>query len=174
MSQRFTGRTPAAAVAALLASVALAACGGDKDGGSGDAPSKQDYYGSIDGFCRDVKGAANKVQADAGKLQKQAPSDPTAAVKGFGASLQTFADATRKATDRLRDGGAPDEFKDFNTKAVTAFEGVATKLGQAADSAKSGKISALSQLGTDLGSVKLPDLPKDVRANAKACADISS
>ena len=170
MSLRLTGRALAAAAAVLLVSLSVAACGGDS---GDDTPSKQDYYGSINGFCRAVKGAANQVQADAGKLQSRAAADPTAAVKSFGPTLERFADATRKATDRLRDGGAPDEFADFNTQVVAAFGGVATKLGTAADNAKSGKISALSQLGTDLTAVKLPNLPKEVRSNAKACAEIT-
>lgn len=157
-------------LAAVAACLTLVACGG---GGGDDAPSKQEYYGSIDGFCRDVKSAGNRVQADAAKLQRQAPTDAQAAITGFAPTLRTFADATRRAAGRLDRAGAPDELADFNARVVRAFEGVATKLGQAADGARTGKVSALTRLGTDLGAVKLPELPRDVRANARTCADIT-
>lgn len=164
-------RTHAAAASILaVAGLALgtAGCGGDSGG-----PSKTDYQGTINTFCTDVKAAAAKVSSDATKLQSSATKNPQQAVKGFGTTLETFADSTQSALDGLRKADVPSDYKAFNDKAVAAFGGVVGKLHTAADGAKKGNLTALSSLGTDLGAVKLPNLPPDISKNAKACADIS-
>jgi hypothetical protein len=161
------------ALACLLALGVLGA-GAAGCGGGSDGSSKKTYEGKINTFCTDVKTAAAKVSSDSAKLQAGAAKDPQKAVKGFGTTLQTFADSTQTALDKLRKADVPESYRSFNDKAVTAFRGVIGKLHAAADGAKSGDLSALSSLGTDLGAVKLPSLPKDIANNAKACADISS
>jgi hypothetical protein len=159
---------------ACLLAVGCLGVGAQGCGGGSDGPSKKDYQGTINGFCTDVKAAAGRVSSDAAKLQSSAAKDPQQAVKGFGTTLQTFADSTQTALDKLRKADVPDQYRSFNDKAVAAFGGVVAKLRAAAKGAKAGDLSALSSLGTDLGAVKLPDLPKDIAKNAKACADISS
>ena len=162
-------RATAVLLTGALLGTAAAGCGG---GGGG--ASKGDYQSSLNTFCTDVKGAATQVQTDATKLQSNVGSDPKKAIAGFGTTLQTFADTTRTALGKLQKTGVPSDYKTFNDKAVKAFNGVITKLDAAAKGAKSGNIQALSSLGTDLNSVKLPDLPKDLAKNAKACGDITS
>ena len=155
-------------VIALVGALLIAGCGG------GGGASKGDYQASIDLFCKSIKGAATRVQTDATKLQSSAATNPKAAITGFGTTLQRFADDTRSALTAFRKTGVPSDYKDFNDKAVTGFDGVIAKLTAAAKAAKAGNAAALTSLGTDLSSVKLPNLPKDIAGKAKNCADISS
>ena len=154
--------------------LAVAGLGAGCGGGSSDGPSKKDYQASINTFCTDVKAAAGKVVDGRREAAGQRHEEPDSRrSRGFGTTLETFADSTQTALDRLRKAGVPKDYESFNGKAVTAFDGVIAKLHAAATGAKQGNLTALSSLGTDLGSVKLPDLPKDISKNAKACADIS-
>lgn len=163
------GRKTVGAIA-LTVALGVAGCGG---GGGGDDSSTKDYYASINTFCTSVKNAANNVKTDATKLQTNIAADPKKAIQGFATTLDNFASATETALNKFKTAKVPGTYKDFTEKAITAFSGVVVKLRSAATGAKSGSVKALSNLGTDLDSVKLPDLPKDVEKNAKECAAIS-
>jgi len=152
----------------LTAALAVSGCGG-----GGDDSTTKGYYSAINTFCTSVKSAANQVKTDATKLQTNVASDPKKAIKSFATTLDTFANATNAALTKFKSAEVPSKYKNFTTQAVAAFSGVVAKLHTAANGAKTGSVKAVNNLGTDLDSIKLPNLPKDVQKNAKACADIS-
>jgi len=170
MSVLTSGRPGRGAVALVAAAaLALVACGS----GGNDKAVKKSYYAAINGFCRDIKGAADNVQQNASAVQSGGTSDPRAAVRQLGSALQDFADTTDKALGRVRKVKVPGDFKDFNAKVVTAFGGVVQRLQGAAQATQGGDPKALVKLGNDLSAAKLPDLPKDVAGGAQDCVGIS-
>jgi len=171
MSFAICGRPRRGAVAFVAAgALAVGGCGS----GGNDEAAKKGYYGAINSFCQDIKGAAANVQQNASAVQSGGgTSDPRAAVRQLGSALQDFADTTDKALGRIRKVKVPGDFKDFNSKVVTAFGGVVQRLQGAAQATQSGDPKALAKLGNDLNAAKLPDLPKDVAGGAPDCVGIS-
>jgi hypothetical protein len=156
-----------AACLTIAVSAAALGCGG------GGAPSKSDYYGSIDSFCGAVASAAKQVSKDTLAVQKDTGADRTKVVKVVADSLQQFADSTENALQDLEKTGVPKAFSAYQDGTSSGFRKFITTLRSTAKAAQKDGAGALSQLGPKLNAVKLPDPPKDVTANAKACASFT-
>lgn len=168
-SRRVRTRAAAAVLTITVGAAAGVGCGG----GGGDAKaSKQDYYAAINGFCGDVATAAKQVSKDTVKAQKATGSSQAARLRIITTSLEQFADSTESALGKLEKAGVPDSFAAYQKGTAAGFRTyIATLRKTAKDSAKD--TSALTRLQARLNAVKLPDPPKDVTANAKACAEFS-
>lgn len=152
--------------AALLA-VLVAGCGSGDDG-----PSKDGYYKAINGFCGSVTAAAKQVSADTVAVQKDTKASQAARLKRITVSLQGFADATESALDRLEKAGVPDTFATYQEGTSKGFRTFIKTLRTTADESEK-DAQVLTKLEARLNAVKLPDLPPDITANAKACAEFS-
>lgn len=166
---RYRTATASLAAAAVLA---LGACGGD-DSGEG---SKDDYKSSLNTFCGAVSQSQKDVEAQIQKIQSDpdATKDPQNAIKGFGDALGTFASDLNKALDGLKDTSPPDEYKTFHDGAVKAIGELAGKVDEAATATKKGDVQALSSFGSEVDSIKVPDVPADLKNGVKNCDELSS
>jgi hypothetical protein len=161
---RPVGVRSAAAFLTITASIAAAGCGG------GGEPSKKDYYGSIDSFCGEVASAAKQVSKDTQAVQRDKGADRAKVVKVVTDSLQQFASSTETALVDLEKSDVPKAFNAYQHGTSSGFRQFIATLRSTAKAAEKDGAAALSQLGPKLNAVKLPDPPKDITANAKACA----
>lgn len=157
---------------AALACVALAGGLGACGGGGSDS-SKSDYQAALNQFCKSVETGSNKVQTDASSVQTTAASDPKAAIKKIGTVLGTFATTIDDALTKLKAADVPSDYKDFNQGAVSGVDELVTKVRAAAKAASTGDVQAVTQLGSTLNDIKLPDLPKELADKAPSCSRIS-
>ncbi|MCW3040881.1 MAG: hypothetical protein JWM31_2786 [Solirubrobacterales bacterium] len=141
-------------------------------GGGDDGPSKKDYYASLNSFCSDVATAAARVSADTAAVERDTKAARSARLALITASLKRFADGTETALDTLAKAGAPEEFAAYQKGTATGFRRfVKTLRDTAAESEKDPAV--LMKLQARLNAVRLPDPPRDVSANARACAEFS-
>jgi hypothetical protein len=163
-----TRRGSAVALSCVALAGGLTACGGGDDGGS-----KKDYQSALDTFCKSVETGSKKVQTDAVAVQGTASQDPKAAIKKIGGVLGNFATTIDGALTKLKSADVPSDYKDFNDGAVKGVTELVTKVQAAAKAAGTGDIKAVTSLGTTLGDIKLPDLPKELADKAPSCSRIS-
>jgi soluble cytochrome b562 len=165
---RATRTRAAAALTTIALAGGLGACGG-----GGDDSSKKDYQSALDSFCKSVESGSNKVQTDASSVQTTASSDPKAAIKKIGTVLGTFATTIDDALTKLKGADVPSDYQDFNDGAVKGVDELVTKVRAAAKAASTGNVQAVTQLGSTLNDIKLPDLPKELADKAPSCSRIS-
>lgn len=168
MTRRLPRRRTAAALSCVALAGGLGACGGGDDGGS-----KKDYQAALNTFCKSVEDGSKKVQTDAVAVQGTAAKDPKAAIKKIGGVLGTFATTIDGALTKLKSADVPSDYKSFNDGAVKGVTELVTKVQAAAKAAGTGDIQAVTSLGTTLGNIKLPDLPKELADKAPSCSRIS-
>jgi hypothetical protein len=160
---------PLASVLSLALLAAASGCGGD----GGDGASEQDYYASINAFCGKVATAAKQVSTDTAAVRKDTSSPPSRRFKAITVSLRHFADSTESALQNLEKTKVPSQFADYQKGTSAGFRTFITTLRTTADVADKDGPAVLTKLESRLNAVKLPDPPKDVTANAKACASFS-
>ncbi len=164
------GRARRTAVAVTLVLLTTATgCGG---GGGGGEPSKADYYTSIDRFCGKVAQAARRVSTDTAAVQRDTSAPAAERFAGITRSLTRFAGATETALKDLEGTGVPPAFKAYQDGTSKGFRRfIATLRDTAKDAEKDPRV--LTRLERRLNAVELPDPPREITQNAKACASFS-
>lgn len=167
----FAPRTAATSLV-VTAALVLGACGGGTSGGG----SKDTYKASLNRFCGAVSKSQKDVEAQIQKIQSDpgATKDPQAAIKGFGNALGQFATDLNQALDGLKASTPPSDYKAFHDGAVKAIGQLASKVQEAADATKKGDTKALQSFGSEVDSIKVPDVPKDLKNGVKNCDELSS
>lgn len=143
-----------------------AGCGG----GGGGKPSKDAYFRSIDRFCGNVAGAAQRVSRDTAAVERDKAATPRQVVKVVSSSLLQFADATETALNRLQRADVPADYAGFQRATDTGYRSFVKTLRMTAAAARKDGTKALAQFGPKLSAIKLPDTPPDIAASAKRCA----
>lgn len=161
------GVRSSAAVLTLALTVAASGCGGGGDG------SSKDYYAAIDTFCGKVTAAAQQVSTDTAAVRRDSKAPAADRYAAITKSLTRFADSTESALTKLEQAKVPAKFADYQKGTSAGFRTFITTLRTTATSADKNGPKALTELQGKLNAVKLPDPPKDITANAKACASFS-
>jgi hypothetical protein len=161
------GVRSSAAVLTVVLTVAASGCGGGDDG------SAKDYYSAIDTFCGQVTTAARRVSTDTAAVRRDTSSPAKTRYAAITASLTRFADSTESALGRLEKAKVPKQFSAYQKGTSSGFRTFITTLRDTAASADKNGPKALTELAGKLNAVQLPDPPKDITANAKACASFS-
>jgi hypothetical protein len=165
-------RRPARPAASALIVVLLTAASGCGSGGASGA-SKQDYYASINTFCGRVASAARQVSTDTAAVRKDTAAPASRRFKAITVSLRHFAASTETALQDLEKTKVPSQFASYQKGTSAGFRTFITTLRTTADAADKNGPAILTKLQARLNAVKLPDPPKDITANAKACASFS-
>lgn len=153
-----------------MTALAVTGCGG---GGGGDEPSEDAYFKASDTFCGTVATAAAQVSKDTSAVQADRKADRARVVKVVTASLGTFAQTTETALDTLEKTDVPNAFTAYQDATSAGFRKFIATLRATAKAARADGTAPLTQLGPKLNAIKLPDPPKAITANAKACASFT-
>ncbi len=151
----------AAGAAVLALAVPAAGCGGG-DGGGGDAA----YAGAVNAFCTQVRASLRDFEREAAA----APAgDARRSARAFGGALENLSGDVRRATDVLRRADPPERYEDFTAGTVRGFDEAARRLEAVARAARSGDTGALRDVDRRLGSLDVPDAPRELEERAPAC-----
>jgi hypothetical protein len=141
--------------------------------GGSDEPSKTEYYGAVGAFCGKVTTAAKHVSTESAAVRQDSGATPAASLKRITTALSGFADAAEAALKELEKAGVPSQYATFQKGTATGFRRYVSTLRATAHDADKDP-TVLTKLETRLNAVRLPDIPKDITANAKACASFST
>jgi hypothetical protein len=156
---------------AALATVALAfaGCGANHSSSTSASASasKDDYARALNSFCATFKQGVTSVQAAASRIPRDAT--PKQALGTFATAIDDYATTIRTGVSKLDGVTAPDDYKSFDSGAVKGFEDVASRLESVASKARKGDTKVLRQINDELGTINVPDPPKDLQQKATAC-----
>ena len=159
---RRPARRRPAAFATLAATVLVAAgCGG------GGAASKDEYAAELNDFCTRFLAATKDLQKSGSELGKD--TKPEEAAKQLGGAVGTFSGKIGDSLTGLKEIEPPKEYETFNTGLVKGLGEAQTRLDKVAETAKTGDVKSLSNIGQTLGGLDVPEPPKDLEAKATKC-----
>jgi hypothetical protein len=148
---------------ATLATTALVAAGC----GGGGAASKDEYAAELNDFCSQFLTATKDLQKTGSELGRN--TKPEDAAKKLGGAIGTFSGKIGDSLSGLEEIEPPKAYEDFNTGLVKGLGEAQTKLDRVAETAKTGDVKSLSNIGRTLGGLDVPEPPKDLEAKATKC-----
>lgn len=149
-----------------LVALLLAGCGGGGSSSSAGA-SKDDYARALNHFCASFKQGAATVQTAASRIPRGTSAKQ--ALGTFASAMDSYATTIRSGIAKLDGVTPPAEYRSFDSGAVKGFRDVASRLESVAGEARRGDTRVLTQINQKLGSINVPDPPKDLQQKATAC-----
>jgi hypothetical protein len=164
-----TRRTLTLPAALATVALAVAGCGGSDSSSKGASTSaaKDDYARALNSFCTSFKQGVAGVQTAASRIPRNATAKQ--ALGTFATAIDDYATTIRTGVSKLDGVTAPDEYKSFDSGAVKGFEDVATRLETVASKARKGDTKVLKRINSELGTISVPNPPKDLQQKATAC-----
>jgi chromosome segregation ATPase len=139
----------------------LAGCGGDDNGGGGDAPSKDDFVAEANKICREGEAKIGEVSEESKAKIDQATSAEEAQ-RAVADVLEEGAEAYDPFLDRLRDLETPEELSADWEKFLEGVDSAFGLIPELADATRDGDREKLEDL-----TKQFQDLADDTRPFAQ-------